>query len=124
MVSRNLPLAAATSVALILLYAVYGGEDERKGKDFASPLRLPPWHVNRTYKYKTVLYWNDFYGAKDVYDFGFGREAFAEKCLGVAKDCFATADRSLMGVDEFDAVLIHIRGLPNDWPSERKPHQR
>lgn len=38
---------------------------------------------------KTILYWNEFYGRYDTYDFGYGHEAFVEKRCGVA-DCFAT----------------------------------
>jgi len=25
---------------------------------------------------------------------------------------------------QFDAIIIHIRGLPNDWPKQRSSHQR
>ena len=39
-------------------------------------------------------------------------------------NCFATKDRSTLPLAEFDAVIIHIRGLPNDWPKARSPHQR
>lgn len=28
---------------------------------------------------KTILYWNEFYGRYDTYDFGYGHEAFVEK---------------------------------------------
>ena len=38
---------------------------------------------------KTVLYWNEFYGRYDTYDFGYGHEAFVEKQCAVT-DCFAT----------------------------------
>ena len=34
-------------------------------------------------------------------------------------------DRNLLpSVDKFDAVIIHIRGLPNDWPEKRSEKQR
>ena len=73
---------------------------------------------------KTILYWNEFYGRYDTYDFGYGHEAFVEKQCGVA-DCFATKDRNLLpSVDKFDAIIIHIRGLPNDWPDKRSEKQR
>ena len=38
---------------------------------------------------KTILYWNEFYGRYDTYDFGYGHEAFVEKQCAVS-DCFAT----------------------------------
>jgi hypothetical protein len=25
---------------------------------------------------------------------------------------------------QYDAIIIHIRGLPNDWPKQRSPFQR
>ncbi len=35
---------------------------------------------NRTgSRLKTVLYWNEFYGRYDTYDFGYGHQAFQEK---------------------------------------------
>ena len=80
---------------------------------------------NKT-RLKTILYWNEFYGRYDTYDFGYGREAFLEKqppCRYT--NCFATKDRKLLpSVDQFDAVIVHIRGLPNDWPRIRSPKQR
>ena len=27
-------------------------------------------------------------------------------------------------MDEFDAIIVHIRGVPNDWPRVRSPGQR
>ena len=45
---------------------------------------------------KTVLYWNEFYGRYDTYDFGYGHEAFVEKQCAVA-DCFATKVRTGLG---------------------------
>ena len=30
-------------------------------------------------KLKTILYWNEFYGRYDTFDFGYGHEAFVEK---------------------------------------------
>ena len=72
---------------------------------------------------KTILYWNEFYGRYDTYDFGYGHEAFVEKQCAYS-DCFATKDRHLLPVDQFDAIIIHIRGLPNDWPEKRSVKQR
>ena len=43
---------------------------------------------NKT-RLKTILYWNEFYGRYDTYDFGFGHEAFLEKNCAVS-NCFAT----------------------------------
>lgn len=77
---------------------------------------------NRT-RLKTILYWNEFYGRYDTYDFGFGQEAFVEKGCAFS-NCFATKDRTMLPIDEYDAIIIHIRGLPNDWPRTRKPNQR
>ncbi|CAB4060076.1 FUT-1 [Lepeophtheirus salmonis] len=67
-----------------------------------------PWLLRKpdgnTTRLKTILYWNEFYGRYDTYDFGYGHDPF---------------DRALMSLDEFDALIIHIRGLPNDWPKSR-----
>ena len=67
-------------------------------------------------------YWNEFYGRFDTYDFGFGQEAFQEKGCAFT-NCFTTKDRNLLPVEEYDAIIIHIRGLPNDWPKSRSSHQ-
>ena len=75
---------------------------------------------NKT-RLKTILYWNEFYGRYDTYDFGYGHEAFVEKRCKFS-NCFATKDRNLLpSIDQFDAIIIHIRGLPNDWPERRSP---
>jgi len=50
-------------------------------------------------KLKTILYWNEFYGRYDTYDFGYGHEAFVEKGCAYS-GCFATKDRSLMSIDQ------------------------
>ena len=70
----------------------------------------------------TCRYWNEFYGRFDTYDFGFGQEAFQEKGCAFT-NCFTTKDRNLLPLEEFDAIIIHIRGLPNDWPKTRSSHQ-
>ena len=78
---------------------------------------------NKT-RLKTILYWNEFYGRYDTYDFGFGHEAFVEKNCAYT-NCFATKDRHLLpSIEMYDAIIVHIRGSPNDWPLERSPHQR
>lgn len=33
---------------------------------------------NKT-RLKTILYWNEFYGGYDTFDFGYGHQAFTEK---------------------------------------------
>ena len=70
----------------------------------------------------TCRYWNEFYGRFDTYDFGFGQEAFQEKGCAFT-NCFTTKDRNLLPLEEFDAIIIHIRGLPNDWPKTRSSNQ-
>ena len=67
-------------------------------------------------------YWNEFYGRFDTYDFGFGQEAFQEKSCAFS-NCFTTKDRNLLPMEEYDAIIIHIRGLPNDWPKTRSVNQ-
>lgn len=78
--------------------------------------------ANRT-RLKSILYWNEFYGSYDTFNFGFGNEPFVENGCEWT-NCFATKDRTALPVDEFDAIIIHIRGLPNDWPKIRSPSQR
>ena len=93
---------------------------------FVSSFRPPYLTLNDKNKtqLKTILYWNEFYGRYDTYDFGFGHEAFIEKNCPYS-GCFATKDRHLLpSLDMYDAIIIHIRGLPNDWPTVRSSHQR
>ena len=69
-----------------------------------------------------IRYWNEFYGRFDTYDFGFGQEAFQEKGCAFT-NCYTTKDRNLLPIHEYDAIIIHIRGLPNDWPKSRSISQ-
>ena len=96
MLYRNAPFLLA-SACLCLLYVMYSGDDKVAGPSPSSPKhasllfasdqqrqRRPP-HPDSLYsgpnrtRLKTVLYWNEFYGRYDTYDFGYGRQAFAEK---------------------------------------------
>jgi hypothetical protein len=50
------------------------------------------------------LYWNEFYGRYDTFDFGYGHEAFLEK--GCAHSgCFATKDRTLLPIEQVNSDL-------------------
>lgn len=72
---------------------------------------------------KRILFWNEAYGSKD-YGVGFGQDRLARLGCPVA-GCYTTADRSLVPVDEFDAIVFHLRTYnERDLPSSRKPHQR
>ena len=77
---------------------------------------------NKT-RLKTILFWNEFYGSYSTYDFGYGHEAFVDNQCKVST-CFATKDRTILPVEQYDAIIIHIRGLPNDWPAKRTVKQR
>ena len=88
-----------------------------------NPLVISGPGKNNKTRLKTILYWNEFYGRYDTYDFGYGHEAFVEKQCPYS-NCFATKDRSILPLEEYDAIIIHIRGLPNDWPKVRSPNQR
>ena len=88
-----------------------------------NPLVISGPGKNNKTRLKTILYWNEFYGRYDTYDFGYGHEAFVEKQCPYS-NCFATKDRSILPLEEFDAIIIHIRGLPNDWPKVRSAKQR
>ena len=73
---------------------------------------------------KTILMWNDAYGVR-TYDIGHGREPFYRyKCPETR--CVATANRSFLPrVEDFDAILIHQRGIDwKDMPAKRSPRQR
>ncbi len=102
MLYRNAPFLLAT-VCLFVVYIIYTGEDKMSSSSSSSPspspkhasllfaseqqqqqLRRPP-HPDSLYagpnrtRLKTVLYWNEFYGRYDTYDFGYGHQAFKEK---------------------------------------------
>ena len=116
-------------VCLLLIYIIYTANDEPpptaiqempKLQTKRSPLIVVG--KNRT-RLKTILYWNEFYGRYDTYDFGFGHEPFLENGCKYS-NCFSTKDRTMLPLEEYDAIIIHIRGLPNDWPKRRSPSQR
>ncbi len=137
MIYRNAPVIFLL-VCGFILFIFYTADDQQNGNmtgasqqasaeaSVASPLRIPPklfTGQNKT-RLKTILYWNEFYGRYDTYDFGFGHEAFLEKNCAYS-NCFATKDRHLLpSLDMYDAIIIHIRGLPNDWPLVRSKGQR
>lgn len=75
-------------------------------------------------KLKNILFWNDAYEVR-TYDVGFGQEHFYENLCPDTR-CYTTSNRSyLKSVDDFDAVVIHQRGIDwKDMPKKRKPHQR
>ena len=56
---------------------------------FRDPLSIGSAKNGTLRRLKTVLYWNEFYGRYDTYDFGYGHEAFVEKQCAVS-GCFAT----------------------------------
>ena len=133
MIYRNAPLIFLL-VCGFILFIFYTADDQSpnfssSGSNFEQSSNnllhksLPPklfsgTGKNRT-RLKTILYWNEFYGRYDTYDFGFGHEAFVENNCPVS-NCFATKDRNLLpSIDMYDAIVIHIRGLPNDWPELR-----
>ncbi len=73
---------------------------------------------------KTILMWNEAYGAKQM-GFEHGREAFFKfKCPETR--CVTTDDRSYLDdVSKFDAIMIHQRSVNlQDLPKKRSPHQR
>ena len=61
-------------------------------------------------KLKNILFWNDAYGVR-TYDVGFGQEHFYNNLCPDTR-CFTTSNRSyLKSVEDFDAVVIHQRGI-------------
>jgi hypothetical protein len=59
----------------------------------------PLYQGTNSTKLKTILYWNEFYGRYDTFDFGYGHEAFMEKGCSYS-GCFATKDRTLLPIDQ------------------------
>jgi hypothetical protein len=109
MLYRNAPLILLVVCGLIL-FIFYTADDQSPGTSpgpgsnsllhkghkgrHASAIDIPNGKNNKT-KLKTILYWNEFYGRYDTYDFGFGHEAFVEKNCAYS-NCFATKDRGLL----------------------------
>ena len=61
----------------------------------------------------------------DTFNFGFGNEPFVENGCEWT-NCFATKDRTALPVDEFDAIIIHIRYMVTilscDWSGSGGAH--
>ncbi|KAB7505851.1 Alpha-(1,3)-fucosyltransferase C, partial [Armadillidium nasatum] len=56
--------------------------------------------------------------------FGFGHKPFEAACCK-EKRCFMTDKRSIIPIEDFDAVLMHLRPLKKKYlPKKRKRHQR
>lgn len=72
---------------------------------------------------KVILYWNRYWGNRD---FGWGLGYFAKHCP-VFNNCYATHDRRLLAVEDFDGLIFHgINGQfdPNDIPQRRRSDQK
>ncbi|KAL7629942.1 UNVERIFIED_CONTAM: hypothetical protein RMT77_019939 [Armadillidium vulgare] len=59
-------------------------------------------------EYKKILAYHYDYGKS--FRFGFGHEPFEAACCK-EKRCFMTDDRSIIPIEEFDAILMHFRNL-------------
>ena len=98
MIYRNAPLIFLFVCGLIL-FIFYSSDDQSPIGTVKPPYKKLPSYLmlndkNKT-QLKTILYWNEFYGRYDTYDFGFGHEAFIEKNCPFS-GCFATKDRNLL----------------------------
>ena len=85
--------------------------------------KTEPLYRNRSVK--TILYFTPYFHMID-WDFGFGQQPFVSNNCPV-QNCVITNNRShLSNLNEFDAILFHIRDLKNAIPKAtmRKPKQR
>ncbi|XP_059083728.1 alpha-(1,3)-fucosyltransferase C-like [Tigriopus californicus] len=75
---------------------------------------------------KKILFYTDCYGGWDYFIGATGREAF--RVLGCPDaPCYVTSNRSLMPLDQFDALVFHPRAnsfAMANMPKIRSPHQR
>ncbi len=75
---------------------------------------------------KYILYFNEAYGSTK-YGFCCGQEPF-QKLACPVNNCYVTDNHTLFGeegVEKFDAILFHQRGLhKEDVPKRRRPEQR
>ncbi|XP_014205411.1 alpha-(1,3)-fucosyltransferase C isoform X2 [Copidosoma floridanum] len=72
---------------------------------------------------KTILYWNTFFNEEDFY---LGMGYVARDCP-IYNNCFATHNRFLRSVEDFDAIVFHgINGelSTKDLPDRRRPSQK
>lgn len=69
-----------------------------------------------------ILYWDSMWQYED-FGLGFGSEHFRNCAV---KNCFATKDRSLLPLEEYDALVFHgvqYYELPKNNPPIRNPNQ-
>ena len=73
--------------------------------------------------FKRILFWNEAYGNKR---FGIGSGADVLQQAGCRVwQCETTESRDLMAVNEFDAIVFHLRSwTQNDLPATRSVRQR
>lgn len=72
---------------------------------------------------KNILYWNKFFSKSDM-NLGLGSKIF-ENCP--AKNCYTTNNKSLMNIDDFDAIVFHIPTFKveeSGIPQRRKINQK
>ncbi len=97
MLYRHSPFILASLVLFLIYYLYSSSSSNNNSIELAQPSsqlsqeehqeqqerpvqrpRRPPTGPDGK-RLKTVLYWNEFYGRYDTYDFGYGHEAFKEK---------------------------------------------
>ena len=93
------------AVCVFLVYIIYSASDEQPPSldadivTAAAEAKRSPLIVNvknRT-RLKSILYWNEFYGRYDTFDFGFGNEPFHENGCQYT-NCFATKVGTISGL--------------------------
>ncbi|XP_045108576.1 alpha-(1,3)-fucosyltransferase C-like isoform X2 [Portunus trituberculatus] len=103
---------------------VAGKEAERGERPNVTAATDRPLSLNKTHPpLKYILVWTVAYGNK-TRGYAEGQSAFKKQHCKV-DTCFLTGNRKLLPVNNFDAILFHLRSMnPTDLPAVRSPHQR
>jgi len=121
-----LKLLFSVLLTLFLIYN-YNGQEELipvtviNNNVETSPQRLISNRDPINVKEKRILYWNDFYGARN---FGFccGRSPYIKHNCS-CRNCYTSKDRD-SNISSYDAIVFHGRSLnKHDLPVTRSPHQ-
>ena len=69
---------------------------------------------------KSILFYTTFFQSLD-YGIGFGKRPF-ESCE--VSNCFTTANKSLMPIEDFDSIIFHMRNMNGRVPPRRRKNQK
>ena len=124
-ISRRVVLLLPLGCFLVMWFYIFNGHKinrQRRTERYEMMNKYDKDSVE-TGTWKKILFWNEAYGNKN-YGIGIGKDVFRRASCPVWQ-CETTDNRWLYPVQDFDAILFHLRSWRRrDVPKRRYHHQR